>query len=464
MTAAAAVVELYALRPWAVQSNLGDGYVWAGSDPTDITCLVDQVAIRWGRENWTEPGFSPATLTLDLTAGNLPGYYAPPLLMPGSWVTVWAIDPVDGTRRHRFTGKITDLDWEWAPLGAETPNEATGQLQAASVSAELGRATLAAVAKTTGDPEINVVGDMFSALRAQTSARYSYHFLTSATAEPIPGQGVWVVQDDRAAGWNVLSYLDTLVEHLAGWTFENVTDATINYGTVYWRSETYQQAVAKTALILDACDLLAEIGWTISAETVNRVQWTAPYAYPAVVTPQVWTNDDGYSSVDRVWWTAPSPVPGPGTVGGQVEAGDRTSELLQEGRYPRWVASGLQIATEDLAPALYSTLLGLNPAAIIEVTGLPVWPGTPGPIDYMRLEGWDERYAATPAGPVHDLTLFVQAGMTLVNVPPVGPTGYRWLDVPSVPALTWEHVDPAIVWTDVAINGLNPDGTLDTGD
>lgn len=455
MSAVGARVAIFPADPW---DKVDGNWVMSNRAYADVTCLTDSVNIRWGREDWTDDAFTPATATANLTVGDLPGFWPPETLVIGSWIQVWALDPVSQTLVPRFTGRMTDVQWQWSAHGADTPNLATVQVQAASRAAEIARTTLpAAPGHAYTVTEDAAIGEGTTALRNITGVSWGVPVVTGPGDQYV-NQGNLLRFPDKDAGWTLAGWLTTLAEHMDARIWERCATAQIFYTTSSGRMQTLGNAgMANYRFELDACDLLADIGWTLTGEVVNSVTFSAPYQNPPIPDP-VTTGDSTmaglygfWSSGNKEFWPA-DPAYSATVVGNMVNA------LLTRRRYPQWKASPLVIDTERLDDHKYSLLLHAEPMDTFRVTNLPGWSGTPGPLDYMRLEGWAETYRAEPDGFIHELALYVQAGIGAM-VPPHGPSaGYRWQDVP--PALTWDQVAPAITWDDVRQNTLNPDGTL----
>lgn len=461
MSAVRASVGIYTADP---MDRPGTGYDWIiSSRPfSDISCLVDSVAIRWGREDFTDDGFTPATCTVNLEAGDLPGFFPPPTLVIGSWVLVWVLDPVGGAKRARFAGRITDISWQWSARGDETPLLAGVRVQAASRAAELARTTLDALPSyaPTVLPEGIALDQAITALSQKTGVYYPALTVTGP-ADDAPGQGTLALWPNKAAGWNVASFYLELADHMDGRVWERCGTQSVIYSTSSGQGQTLgAPGVAASAFTLDACDLLADVAWTMTAEIINLVRFTAPYTTVPIVNPITIGNyvGDGrfgyWFAADAIFWPA---GPAPGSQNAAYRMGlARTSRRA----FPQWLASALAIDTAHITAAKYSALLRAEPMSTFRINNLPAWAGTPGPTDYMRVEGWAETFSADVEGnPVHDFAVHVRAGIGTYLEPPLPPSaGYQWDDVYA--SVLWDSVAPAITWNDLEQNTLNPDGSL----
>jgi hypothetical protein len=107
--------------------------------PEDVTCLVDELAITYGRSETGEQP-DPASVTIDVTVG--PGTPLPEILDVGSWVRVTTT--IAGTTYDRFLGRVTDIAIGWDDAGTQTPDAGVGQVVAVSVLADYARAIVGA--------------------------------------------------------------------------------------------------------------------------------------------------------------------------------------------------------------------------------------------------------------------------------------------------------------------------------
>lgn len=103
----------------------------------DLSCLVDSVAIRHGRDNQNDqPDASSCTVDLSWPADleDLPTG-----VEPGSLLTVTTTRVATTGEVVRFTGTVTDLNVGWEEADEDTPFSPVAQIIAVGPMANLGR-------------------------------------------------------------------------------------------------------------------------------------------------------------------------------------------------------------------------------------------------------------------------------------------------------------------------------------
>src|SRR5262245_60825459 len=105
-----------------------------GASQVDISCLVDQVSINYGRDD-TDSQPEAASANIELTCS--PADPLPALVEIGAPIRVTTQTTAGTTTR--FEGKLTDIALGWEDTGEDTPDSGVGQLVAAGVLADLGR-------------------------------------------------------------------------------------------------------------------------------------------------------------------------------------------------------------------------------------------------------------------------------------------------------------------------------------
>jgi hypothetical protein len=365
-----------------------------GGGVVDVTCLVDQVAIRHGRDD-ADSQPEPSSATLDL-APLLESDTMPGTLEVGAGIQV-SVATVAATY-VRFVGRVTDISFGWEDAGPETPNRPTGQVIAVGPMADLGR-------RIVGDvPWVQQLdGARVAAVLAAAGVILDPLFSDPGTvqilARDVDSQPALEVAQGTAESGNGLVW--------------ETRDGSVRYADADHRRG------IPSGLSLDACDVLVTPTWKRSSEALlNRVS----LGYGAVPDEgeqarYVADRPDSVARFGRYELTTET------ELANLADATALGNLLLTRNSSPVWVMSELPVDVKGLDPARTDALLGLDMHALVTLTGLPAVGSAPTTA-HLWLEGWNE----TLAWGEHELTLAV--------------TGY----CRTVPAPRWNDVDPAWVW------------------
>jgi hypothetical protein len=378
----------------------------------DLSCLVDQVAIHYGRDDSdSQPEANAATLDLSTDTAETP---FPPELEVGGIIVVTTTIP-GHPPSTRFVGKVTDLSLGWDEAGAETPDRVTAQVIATGPLADYGRRVVGA---TPWPQQLD---------GARVAAVFAAANLTLNPATSDPGTVQIISRDvDSQPALDVAQGTATS----AGGVVWSTPAGDVRYADANHRRNTVP------ALSLDACDVLVTPTWSRTTEAlVNDVSIGYGVAAGGGEQPR-WTGDRA-DSKDRF-----------GTYGfttatelaAASDAQALGTMLLTRNSSPVWVMTNLPVAVDDLDEADTVALLALEMHSLVEVTGLPAAGSVPTST-YLWVEGWSE----TLAWGVHDVELTV-SGYCRTSPPP------RWND--AAPALTWDTAHGT--WDDAACLGPTP--------
>lgn len=409
-------------------------YLDAASASHEWTCEVEEVTIRYGRDDPTgQPSASTASLTL-------PGV-APAALDIGSRVLV-DTQPPGGAWTRRFTGKVTDLSTTWG-LGFD-PVDGAGVVPKAEVTcvgplADLGRRYVGAepwpqekdgarVGRILGlavDPA--TVGQVDPGA-VDILARDVDHESAQDLLESVGTDAGGILWETRGG---MISYADS--EHRRG------TPVTVQLG---------------------ACDVLLAPVWSRTvAGLVNDVSIGYGVAAGGAEQPRaVATRADSIATYGRYAYTTST------QLAVLADAQARAQMLVVRSGVPSWDISQLPVDLSIIDAVRTPMILALNMHSLLSVTGLPV--GSPATTAQLWVEGWTEHLAYG----VHEITFSVtaycrtapaprwddvDAGWTWDTMPatltwdattclgPV-PSSGRWADVPA--SLRWDEVPAATTW------------------
>jgi hypothetical protein len=400
----------------------------------DVSCWVDRLTIRHGRENTSDQP-AAAAVTMDLDLATVLGPF--PAVEIGDRVTVTTTPP-GGSPSTRFAGRVTDLEYSWTDAGTETPDFGTGQLIAVGYLADYGRrnvgevaypqeldgARVARVATAAGlplDPAFSDPG------RVQILAR-----------EIDPRNALEVMQDTAISAVGMVWYTRA--------------------GQVRYADSDHRRGVPVT-LELDACDILITPAWKRDlGGLVNQVS----IGYGPSGAEGTYTNVAAESIAVRDTYAYVA-----GTLLATLaDASAFGNMLLARNSSPTWIMSALPVDIIGLDPARYQQLLDLEVGSLIRLTGLPVLGAAPTSA-VLWVEGWTEALAYG----THDLELTVSGYCRTTPLPqwdqvPIEwtwdtvdpptmtwdqascisplPSYGRWSDVPA--SLRWDQVPPATTW------------------
>lgn len=383
----------------------------AGGAATDISCLVDDVAIQHGRADTdSQPEASGCTLNLSMDTEVTP---LPAVLEVGA--TVKVTTTVAGTAHPRFAGTITDIVQGWDEAGPATPDMALCQVIATSFLAGLGRKTVGAV---PFPQELD--GARVARILAAAGV-----VLNPATSDPGTVQILPRDIDSQPA----LDVAQAVAADAGGLVWED-TQGAIFYADAVHRRNTV------SALELDACDILVSPSWRRTTEgLINAVSIGYGVAPDGGEEPRYVSQND--QSISK-WGTYGLSVTT--QLAAAADASAMGGLILATNSQPVWVMAALPVDMKGLSDSATQTLLGLDIHGLINLTGLPAAGQVPTSA-LLWVEGWQE--TLTWGG--HDLALVV-SGYCRTSPPP------RWNDVP--PAATWDGSHGT--WDDAACLGPLP--------
>lgn len=404
------VVPLFPVPiPGAFSTAFSAAYNGPGGPPVhDVSCFVDQVAIRHGRQG-TEGQPEASTVTIDASLDTSEDHLTVGLDI-GAEVTVFAYLPgMTGLGVCRFKGRVTDITAEWEDRGPDTPNALVVQVIAAGPLAELGRRVLPGpwgrLAELDGPRVFAIVNEVPGVVPTGTFDPGTVELIpmTFPTATPAA-----LVAPAVASGRGVLwETREGLVEY---------ADANHRRGT-------------PAALSLDACDLLVSPQWLRDTEGLVNAVTLAYGETPVgggdrpVHTAEDTESQDRYGFHDYSAETQ---------LSREVDAVVMADVLLTQNTDPAWLLDALPVDVAGLDAATSAAILALDMHSLIHVTDLPAAGSAPRMAD-MFVEGWEEQFR------------FGEWELTL-NVSDYSRTApsMSWHDVD--PALTWDAVDAGVTW------------------
>jgi len=384
---------------------------------TDISCLVDEVSIRHGRQD-TASQVEPSSATVDFTVG--PGAPLPAIVDIGAWVVVTTT--LSGATHVRFTGRLTDMSIGWDDEGENTPEAGMGQMVAVSVLADYAR-------RVIGDEPFPQELDGARVARVLALAGLE---LDPATSDPGVLEVIPRDVDARAA----LEVAQGTAQSSGGLIWETTT------GDIRYADSEHRRG-AVVALDLDACQVLVTPTWSRNLSAlVNEVSLgygVATPADPETDTPAM--EAPRYYAVNtdsqRVWGRYDYSVTT--ELATLADASALASLILVQDASPVWMLSALPVDVFGLDATATAKLLGLDVHSLVRVTGLPATGPTPTVVAAW-VEGWTERLAWG----VHDLELTVSDYCW--TAPPE-----RWDDLN--PTTTWDAWNATQTWDDIACTG-----------
>jgi hypothetical protein len=379
-----------------------------GGAAVDLSCLVDQVSTRHGRDDTdNQPEASSATVDLATDPELGP---VPPELEIGATLTV--ATTVATTTTTRFSGRITDLTYAWDDYGPETPDRPVAQVLAASNLADVGR---------------RVVGDV-PWPQELDGARVGR--IMSAAGMPInpanldPGTVQILARDVDA---QAALELARDVADSAGGVLWETRDGQVRYADAEHRRN------IPIAIVLDACDVLVTPSWRRTTQgLVNKV--SIGYGLP----------DAEGGDQPRYVEDAPDSIARYGTydvsvstqLAAQADAFAMGSLLLTRNSSPVWLMTDLPVDMKGLDDTQTAAILGLDVHSLVNLTGLPAIGTAP-----TSAVLWVEGIAETLTRGEHSILLAVSGYCRTVPPP-------RWDDLPT--SATWDTTDPTLVWDQAA--------------
>lgn len=385
-----------------------------GADVIDMSCLVDEVTIRHGREDVdSQPEASSATIDMSLDTDD---DALPDALEVGAIIRV-STDMGGGVVSQRFAGRVTDISLGWEEAGPDTPDRVVAQVIATGVLAELGR-------RVVGDAPWPQQLDGARIAAVMTAAGITLDPLTSD-----PGTVKVLARDvDSQPALDVAQ--------------ATATDAggvlwSTRAGEVRYADADHRRGVT-AGLSLDACDVLVTPTWSRTTEGLINTVSIGYGPTPEEGEQPRWygQRDDSRAAFGRFEFTAAT------ELAELADAAAMGTLLLTRNRVPVWVMSSLPVAVADLSHADTQALLALDLHDLLQLTGLPAAGSVPTSA-YLWVEGWTERLAYG----VHELDVIV-SGYCRTSPPP------RWNDIP--PSWTWDAVDASVTWDDATCFGPLP--------
>jgi hypothetical protein len=379
-----------------------------GGAPVDVSCLVDDVTIRQGRDDTgSQPEAAGATINVSCDSDVTPW---PAVVDVGAAVVVTTT--LDGVAHTRFVGTVTDLSLGWQEAGPETPDRVQAQVVAVGPLADLGR-------RTVGDvpwPQ-QLDGARVAAIMAAAGIT-----LDPLTSDP----GTVEVLARDVDSQTALDLAHEVAQDAGGLLWATTA------GDIRYADAVHRRGVTPS-LVLDACDVLVTPTWSRTTEgMVNAVSIGYGVAPEGGEVPRyVAQRDDSIARWGTFGITSTTQLAARSDA---VALGDL---LLVQNHDPVWIMGNLPVAVSDLDHAGTVALLALETHDLIQVTGLPAAGSVPTSTS-LWVEGWTE----TLTFGRHDLELVV-SGYCRTAPPP------RWNDVD--PATTWDTV--AGTWDQAACLG-----------
>ena len=390
----------------------GEQIAWvrAGSWDADVSWqTLSDVEITHGRESFTDyaqAGMSTARFTL---------------AVPRDTVNYWFLGPVGSTIRidtvagRRFTGHITDLDYEWV----EKPEGwfLMYRTQCVGTMSRLGSTLLTA----TSWPE------------QTTSARVSAIFAGSADANRIePGDfnPVKLAVTERDPGKSALKELEELLFEGEAVMYSD-TDGTNVWQQYAWRNT----RLTIVDLPPDAVQFAPSYAQKLDCVNTVTLEYGAADPRGTVVS---YHHDSRFYL--GVWWeryaTEYRDAP---------DAQKKADRTTRRQGYPPTLLPGVSVLLNRLDAATFAKVCGLRVGHKVRLPRLPdPYPSPYGPGQsngVWIVEGWTE-YIGSKYDPDNTWRLVLHLSPPIWSM--VGktwaefvPTGERWMDFPST---TWDEI------------------------
>lgn len=384
-----------------------------GSAAVDISCLVDTVTIRHGRDDSTSQPEASA-VTLDISRDPLGEFTLPAALDIGAVIHV-STTTGGGLTADRFVGTATDLVLGWDDDGEDTPDAGEGSVTATGPMDKIAR-------QVVGDePWLQELdGSRVSRIMAAAGV-----VLNPATSDPGTVQILARDVDSQAA----LDLARGVAESASGMVWET------RGGEVRYADAAHRRGIA-SSLTLDACDILITPTWRRTLEgLVNAVSLGYGVAPEGGEQPRYLASNE--TSKGR-WGTYEYSFTT--ELATLADASALGNLLMGRNSSPVWLMVALPVDVEGLDDDRYAALLGLEMHSLITLTGLPAIGSAPT-TSLFWVEGWTETL-----GPgIHEIELVVSGYCRTVPPP-------RWDDVD--PAWTWDTIrPPSMTWDDATCWG-----------
>lgn len=381
---------------------IGEHVVTVWPDPNasatiDLSCFVDSVAIRHGRDNPNDqPDASSCTIDLswDSDVDRLPV-----TIEPGSRLEVTSAKIATVGTTTRFAGTITDMTIGWDDAAEDTPFRPIAQIVATGPLAYLGR-------RSVGDEPWPQELD---------GARVSRILgLAGVPTDPLlsdPGRVQVIPRDvDKQPA---LDLCQEVGDSAGGILWE-----TRSGKVLYADAEHRRNAVAD--LRLDACQILVTPSWQKNtAGLINSVSVGYGVDPEGGEQPRVTvTRPDSITRYGLFDYSTST------ILAAAADASARATMLTTRNAFPTWDMTALPVDMDGLDPVEYDKILDLDVHSLVELTGLPRAGSVPVQTS-LWVEGIDE--TLTYGG--FELVLSVTGYCRTVPPP-------RWNDV--VPSMTWD--------------------------
>lgn len=397
------------ITPWSGSLSSIELHYRSTGTSADISCLIDQIAIKHGRDDSTgQPEASTATIDLTST----PDAPLPAMVDIGGVVVVTTT--TEQGSYTRFTGRITDIGLGWDEAGEQTPDAGIGQIVAVSLLGDLAR-------RVIGDEPWPVELDGARVSRAADAAGYP---LDPVWSDPGTVQILARDVDSKPA-------------------LEVMQDAAISAGGVLWQTRNAELRYADAdhrrgiavGLELNSCDILVTPQWVRNLSgMINEV--SIGYGVAPEGGEQARYTAENAASITKHGRFAYSFTSELADVAAATAMGNL---LLTRNAWPVWLLSVLPVDMEGLSLDQTNRLLGLDMHALIRLTGMPKIGASPG-VALVWVEGWAERLAHGE----HEILLAV-SDFCRTAPPP------RWNDV--APDVTWDSLSASVTWDSAACLG-----------
>jgi hypothetical protein len=413
---------------------IGEHVVTVGG--ADVSCLVDDVAIRHGRSDTTsQPDPSSATVNLswDHTEDDLPA-------SAELGATVYVTTTVSGIAWPRFVGRVTDIAMGWDDAGEDTPDRQAAQISCVGTMADLGR-------RVVGDAPFPAENDAQRVARVATLAGMPLDpFVSDPGAVNVRARDI----DSQPA----LTVMRETAESAMGMVWQALD------GSLRYMDQSHRRVVA-VGVELDACDVLVTPTWVRNLDgLVNSVAIGYGPGSGGSQPRYVATNPTSQTRWGPYAYTKDTEL---AALADATVIGDL---LMRRNYQPIWILSAIPVDVAGLSATDTERLLSTDLSDILHLTGLPAIGAAPTDL-YMWVEGFSE----TLANGVHDMSLVVSdycrtsalvrwddpPTMTWDTSPPgktwdesycvgypTGPGIGRWDDTPT--SLRWDQVATSVTW------------------
>lgn len=384
-----------------------------GGASIDVSCLVDTISIRHGRDDSAaQPEASAATVDFTVT----PADPLPPEVEIGA-VLVVRVERPEGNSQ-RFVGSITDLTLGWDDAGADTPDSGVGQIVAVGLLGSLGRRVVGA-APWPQELDGARVARVTELAGYPLDPLYSDPGTVQILARDVDSQpALDVVHEVAASASGVM------------WQTRG--------GELRYADANHRRGIP-SSLTLDSCDVLVTPSWRRNLDgLVNDVSVGYGLAAEGGEQPRYLAHNAASVALWGLYgYTTATAL---ATLADATALGEL---LLARNASPVWVMVALPVDVAGLDEARTTALLDLDVHSLLTLTGLPAI-GTAPTTAALWVEGWAENLA----GGVHEIELVVSGYCRTVPPP-------RWDDLD--PEWTWDDgPPPGQTWDDTGCQGGPP--------